>query len=94
MDCDSAGDCHRMRLEYCYLVVTQFSFIRCRQMRRYGPASKRKGEEDAEAQDYLQLVTVATVKQEISEDTVPSATRASRVGGQPGTDTDTGEHIE
>lgn len=62
-------------------------------MRGHGSASKRKGEEDAEAQDDLQFVTVATVKQEISTDTVPSPTRESRVSRQLGIDTDTGESI-
>lgn len=43
-------------------------------MRRYGAPSKRQGKENAKAEDDLQLVTVATVKQEISADTIPSAT--------------------
>lgn len=60
-------------------------------MRRHGAASKRQGQEDAEAEDHLQFVAVAAAQQEISKDTIPSATRASRVGGQLGINTDTGE---
>lgn len=51
-------------------------------MWRYGTTGKRQGEEDAEAEDDLQFVAVAAVEQEISEDTIPSATWESRTGGQ------------
>lgn len=60
-------------------------------MRGHGPSSERQGQEDAQAQDHLQFVAVAAVKQEISEDPVPGAARESRIGRQFGADTDTGE---
>lgn len=62
-------------------------------MRRYGAPSKRQGKENAKAEDDLQLVTVATVKQEISADTIPSATWKSRVSSQLGIDADTSKWI-
>lgn len=60
-------------------------------MRRHGPASQRQGEEDAEAEDNLQFVTVAAAQQEISEDTIPSPARESRTSGQLGPDPNPGE---
>lgn len=62
-------------------------------MRRYGAPSKRQGKENAKAEDDLQLVTVATVKQEISADTIPGATWKSRVSSQLGIDADTSKWI-
>lgn len=60
-------------------------------MRGHGAAGERKGKEDAEAEDNLQLVTTAAIEQEISEDTVSSATWESRIGRQLRIDADTSE---
>ena len=60
-------------------------------MRRHRPASKRQGQEDAQAEDNLQFVTVAAAQQEISKDTIPSPARESRTSGQLGTDPNPGE---